>query len=780
MLALLLVFTHAAVMAQDDQDDPVPAVSDNDSTASIEEILITARKREENLQETPIAITALSGDQLRDRNVTNLMEVGSFAPNVIMATGSSGSGGGNNGTVYIRGVGQIDFLFTTDPGVGIYIDGVYHPRTLGAVMDLLDLERVEILRGPQGTLFGKNTIGGALNLISVKPTGETGGFAEVTIGEFNRLDFRGGVDFPVVEDKLFTRVSVSSKNRDGYGKRLNFDTGAVIDETGNEDQTAARGALRWLPSDRVTVDLSVDYTREREKSVPTTLLQFDDAGEFGGVPIALWNALIGGPSGTPMSSAFITGNEDTSYGTGPNGNTLDLWGVGLTIEADLGFATFKSITAYREMEATFGRDGDGSPLPVLETDQVQDQDQLSQEFQLSGVAMDEKLNWMAGAFYFDEFGRDRNQVVLTSGLFGALEALPTQLSGDPCAPPFVAPGCAGNPINPLLDLDFDIFNEIDITSWALFTQLTFDFTEQLSMTAGARYTYEEKDYTLEHRRIASNTFIVPYTQVGNDWSEVTPMASLSYQVSDDLMFYGSVSKGFKSGGYNGRPIVSSQVEAYDPEFVWAYEAGVKSEWFGNRLRVNAAVFFSDYEDIQFTAVTADPDTGTLLLDVDNLGNAEIKGVELEVEARPIENLDISAAVGYTDFEITKLLPTVTNLSLDAKQPRTPEWTANASIQYGWTFLANGFLTVRADWLYEDDSFSDPNNTPVIARKAHSIFNARLVYRHLEHDFEIALFGTNLTDKRVVVSGLSALDSFGTAEGFFNRPREWGASFRKNF
>ncbi len=771
-LVVLLVTGQPVAMAQEAEAES--------SSVTVEEIVVTARKREESIQETPIAVTAFSGEQLRERNLTNLMEIGSFAPNVTMATANGGSGGGNNGQVYIRGIGQIDFLFTTDPGVGIYIDGVYHPRTLGAVMDLLDLERIEILRGPQGTLFGKNTIGGALSLVSVKPTDIVEGFGEVTIGDFDRFDFRGSLNFPVVEERLLARVSVSAKNRDGYGKRLDYDTGEVIDRTGDEDQLAARLALRWLPSEKVTVDFNIDYTREREQSVPTTLIQFDDTGEFGGVPIALWNALIGGPSGMPMSSAFITGDEDTSYGTGPNRNTLDMWGTGLTVEVDLGFATLKSITAYREMEASFGRDGDGSPLPVLHTDQDQDQDQFSQEFQLYGSALDYRLDWLVGAFYFDEFGRDQNDVVLTSGLFGALEALPVQLTGAPCAPPFLAPGCPGNPINPLLDLDFDIFNEIDITSWALFGQLTYDFTDKLSLTAGARYSYEEKEYTLEHRRIASNTFIVPYTVVSDDWGEVTPMASLSYQATDDVMFYGSVSRGFKSGGFNGRPIVSSQVEAYDPEFVWAYELGIKSEWLENRLRVNAALFFSDYQDIQFTAVAADPNTGTLLLTVDNLGDAEIKGVELEVLARPVANLDISLAVGYTDFEITKLLPSVVDLTEDSVPPRTPEWTASGSVQYGWNIMRNGFLAVRGDWIYESESFADTQNTPSIARKAHSIFNARLTYSNVEGDWEIALFGTNLTDERVVVSGLSALTSFGTVEGFYNRPREWGASFRMNF
>lgn len=760
----------AGQLAQTDQSD---------EANTLDEIIVTARRREENLQSTPIAVTAITGEQLRKSGLGNLMEVGSFVPNVVMGTGQGGSGGGNNGQIYIRGVGQSDFLFTTDPGVGIYVDGVYFPRTLGAVLDLLDLERVEVLRGPQGTLFGKNTIGGAVNVISKKPSARRSGYAEVTVGDMSRIDLRGGINFPIVDDELFVKLAVSSKTRDGYGTRLDFLTGQKIDETGDEDQTALRGSLRWLPSAGTSVDFSVDYTREREKSLPTTLLFFDDTGALGGVPAILWNALIGFPSGMPMSSAFITGDEDTSFGTGPNENTLDQWGVSLTIEKDFESLSLKSITAFREMDATFGRDGDGSPLPFVHTDQVQDQNQISQEFQLSGSAFEDRLNWLFGVFYFDEFGRDVNEVVLTSGLFAALESIPVQLTGDPCAPPFVAPGCPGNPINPFLDLDFDIFNEIDITSYAAFAQGTFDLTEQLALTFGLRYTYEEKDYTLRHRRIASGAFIVPLTTVSNDWSEVTPMASIEYQWSDATMTYASIGRGFKSGGFNGRPTNSQEVESFDPELLTSFEIGAKTDLFDGRARLNAAAFFYDYTDLQFNSITADPATGTLLLIIDNVAEAEVKGVELEFQARPTRRLDVSLGVGYTDFEVTEVTPGVLDVTTSTQQPRTPEWTTSASVQYSLPLANASSLNARADWSYESESFADVQNTPIIVRDSHSIVNARLSYLS-QSGWEVAVFGTNLGDERVLVNGLQALNSFGTAEGFFNRPREWGLSVRKDF
>jgi len=757
--------------------------AESSGVQALEEIVVTARKREESLQETPIAVSAFSAADLEARSLDNLMDIGAFVPNVTMANAQGGSGGSNNGQIYIRGVGQSDFLFTTDPGVAIYIDGVFHPRTLGSSMDLLDLERIEILRGPQGTLFGKNTIGGAINVVSAKPTGEPGGYAEATFGSFDRTDFRGGVDF-ALSDTLFAKASVAYKNRDGWGKRLDFDTGETIDRTGDIDQVGGRLAFQWIASSDVSVDFSVDYSHWDQASVPTTLIDFDDTGAFGGVPTILWNALIGGPSGTPMSSAFITGDPDTSYGTGPNGNELDAWGMNATIEWDLGWGTLKSITAYREMEAAFGRDGDGSPLPIVHTNQNQDQDQFSQEIQLFGSSFDDKMNWLVGAFYFDEFGRDENDVVLTSGLFGALEGLPVQLSGAPCAPPFAAPGCPGNPINPLLDLDFNIFNEIDITSFAIFGQATMDISDKLSVTLGARFSYEEKEYLLEHRRIASNTFIVPLTTIDEDWSEPTYTAGLQYQWTDELMGYASISRGFKSGGFNGRPTVSGAVSSFDPEFVNSYEIGIKSEFFDRRVRVNAAAFYYDYEDLQFGAVTADPVSGSLLLVIDNVASAEVTGAELEVQIVAGEGLSISASVGYTDFDISKVDATVADITTDTKAIRTPKWSTSFSLEYTLPAQELGEFRIRGDWTYESKSFSDIQNTESIARDSHSLINARLTWEMSSNimggGWEAAVFGTNLTDKRILVSGLQALNSFGTAEGHFNRPREWGVSIRKSF
>lgn len=746
---------------------------------TLEEIVVTARKREESLQETPIAVSAFSANDMEQRNLSNLMEVGNFTPNVSISATTRGAGG-PSANVYIRGVGQDDFLFTTDPGVGIYIDGVYHPRTIGGVMDLLDLERVEVLRGPQGTLFGKNTIGGAINVVSAKPAEEFGGSAQISLGNQGRIHARGMVDLPIAEGSLYSKGAFSYKQRDGYGDRFDFTTGAKVDEDlGDEEQIAFRGALRWLASEDVTVDFSADYTEYDQNSLPTVLVAADPAG---GVPIQLWNALIGGPAGTPFDGRYlIPDNVEDSFGTGPNKVDFEGWGVNATIEWELDWVTLKSITAYREFEARFGRDGDGSPLDIVATDNRQDQDQFSQELQAYGSAFDDRLNWQAGIFYFEEFGRDQNQVVLASGLFNALEAIPGQLTGAPCAAPFLAPGCPGNPINPALDLNFNIFNEIDITSVAVFSQGTFEVTDKLSVTAGLRYTYESKDYTLEHSRPASGTFIVPLTLVEDSWNEMTPMGNIQYQWTDDFMTYFTVSKGFKSGGFNGRPtVLSAAVDTFDPEKVTSFELGLKSEWLDSRLRFNAAIFRMDYSDLQVNVVSFQPSTGTLVLRTDNIGDADVEGVELEMQFVPAEGWELGWNLGYLNFEITELDPSITDITVENENVRTPEWTTSAYAQYSWPWQGYGEFSARVDWAFEDESESDITNTPQLRRRAHSIINARLSFQMPQNGWEVTLFGSNLGDTRYIENGISALNSFGTIEAVYNRPREYGVTIKKSF
>jgi len=787
-MVLAALMTGTSAYAADE------AVAPEEATFAIEEIMVTARKRAESVQETPIAITALSAGQLEKRSLTNLMEIGAYIPNVVMNNSPSSSGGGNNSQIYIRGIGQSDFLFTTDPGIGIYVDGVYHPRTLGGVMDLLDLERVEVLRGPQGTLFGKNTIGGAIALTSQKPAGDGTGYLEVTTGRFDRLDIRGSFDV-ALSDTLAMKASMSSKNRDGHGKRLEFGTDKVLDTSGDENATSARIALRWTPSEDVTVDFTGDYTREREKGVPVVLAFFDDNGaQFAGLA-GLWNAIVGGPAGQTMSSDFIIGNGNRydSYATGGNINTLDAYGMSMDVDWAINDSlSLRSITAYRQMEAFFNSDTDGSPLQYVETDQAQDQNQISQEFQLIGTSFDDKLDWVVGAFYFDEFGRDDNKVRLASGLFNALEGLPGTLACLPPTPdlvvpcgvdPFfltgVVPGGPGNSANVGLDLDLNVFNEIDIKSYAVFTQGTYQVSDKISITGGVRYSYEEKDYFLNHTRENSGAVIIGNHTISESWSSFTPMGSIDYKINEDALVYASVTKGFKSGGFNGRPISATAVSSFDPESVLSYEIGFKTDWYDNRLRLNGAVFHANYTDMQLGSISANAN-GILELRIQNAGKAKIKGFELELQARPVANLDIIGSLGYVDFEITELDAGVEDFDINARAMKTPEWNFSLGAQYTVEIDNSNQVSLRGDWTYQSETEQNVQNTEFIRSPGYGLLNTRLTYENLDNNWEVALFVTNLTDKAYITNGYQTLTSFGTANVSYGRPREWGLTVKKRF
>ena len=749
-----------------------PGSAETAENYRLEEIIVTARKLEESLQSTPISITALTGDALKARNLDSLTELGAYAPNVQMNVGGGGSGGGNNAQIYMRGVGQIDFLFTTDPGVGVYVDGVYHPRSLGTNVDLLDVERVEILRGPQGTLFGKNTIGGAISLISQKPNQDREFEAEITAGSFDRRDFRIAWNTPLT-DELAARLSFSSKNRDGYAKVRDFDTREVIDHQGDVDTLAGRLALRWNASDVTQIDFSIDFAKEREQSSPTTLVQFEAMNGLA----PLWNGLVGFPSNSPMTTEFISAGR-SSFGNGPNRNKLDAWGTALHIQHEFDDISVKSITAYRVNDGSFGRDGDGSPNSYVHTNQDQEGDYWTQELQISGTAMGDRLHWLGGVFYMDENGVDDNDVRLASGLFQALEGLPAAII---CLGPGGTPPCAGgagNPVNAALDLDFDIHNEIDIQSFAVFGYATFDLSDKLSFSLGVRYTEEEKDYTLNHLRVNSGVPIVPLTTVSEKWDEFSPKVSLDYQFNKDVLAYVSISRGFKSGGFNGRPTVASEVESYDPEFVTTYEVGAKAEFADNRVRLNGAFFFNDYEDIQITSVSAD-DTGNLILVVDNAAKADVYGFELELLASLSEGFSLSAGLGYIHARY-KDVGTATEIIKSSRFVKTPKWSGNIGLQYEFAAGINGNIRLRTDLSFTGKVYHDPQNTESIAQGSLALLSAQVVYEQTEQEWEVVLGMTNLTDKKYIVAGLQALASFGTAEATYATPRQFAISFRKWF
>jgi iron complex outermembrane recepter protein len=761
-----MIFASCASVALAQEE--APAAPD-----ALQEIIVTAERRPENLQTTPISLTALTGATLESRGVVDVSGVGDLVPNMTTTAGTSGSGGNSNLQLYIRGVGQFDFLAATDPGVGVYVDGVYYSRAMGGIFDLLDVERIEVLRGPQGTLFGKNALGGAVQVVTAKPTGELAGTLEATYGRFNRVDVRGSLNMPIYEDRAALRVSFSSKTADPYGKRLDFTTGRDLgNDMGDQDDLTARATLLLKPADRLEVLVSYDRTREREQSAPVALAGTDQTQ----APVVLWNALVGGPAGTPFDNRYVTSgaNAFTSYATAPSPSDLDVAGGSATITWRGDALEAKSITAYRSLDAVFGVDQDASPLNYSSTYDTDAQHQFSQELQFSGAVLQDRLQWLVGGFYFNERTSDANNVRLLTGLYPALQALPGPLDGSPLSNP-TAPGGFGNPLNLSLDLNFNLDSVFRTRSYAAFSQETFALTDRLSLTAGIRYTQECKTSTVSEFRTQSLTYVIdPGTEVGASYSATTPKGSIDYRFTDDLYGYLSYSEGFKSGGFNGRPTAPQELTSFNPEHLKSYELGTKATLWDRRIRLNADIYYANYTDIQLR--TNSLQNGLLVVSVGNAGAARIEGFETELTLVPVSGLQFRESVGFTDFKYTAL-GDVPGLTLESQPIKTPRWTNSLSAQYSLP-TGVGSLTFLGDWIFRTKSYADAVNTPILATPTYSLFNARTTLEFPGDHWSLAAYVNNIADKRVVSDGFT-VEGLGFYDVSYLPPREWGltAQFR---
>nr|WP_166178595.1 TonB-dependent receptor [Altererythrobacter segetis] len=788
----LAVTLPAAAWAQDDPDaaaKPVAKSTDEQGASQqteedrgLETIVVTARKREENLQDTPISISAFSSDTLNSRQVTNIAEIGNFAPNVSFEKGAASSGSSFVLTTFIRGVGQSDFNLTIDPGVGLYVDGVYVSRSVGALLDTADVQSVQVLRGPQGTLFGKNTIGGAIVVTSKKPSSSFEAEAEATTGRYNRADFRGMLNVPV-SDILKLRATVSYQSRDGYVKRL-----VDGEKMGNQNSLAGRLQALIEPSSNFSILLSGDYTHTREEALPTTLLAvngstdpslnlFSQFYNWVAAPIAAGHPplTICGAPGVPAptsdprcySSRWITGNNYTTNASAPNTSDLDLWGVSAVMDWDIGVANLKSITAYRKLSSHFFLDNDSSPLHVLEASNDYYQKQFSQEFQLTGKAFDDRLNWLVGLFYLKEKGTDRNHLIASLADF---------LSGG----------------------------FVDNDSYAAFAQGTYKLTDALSVTLGGRYTDETKRFlpdqliTLDKTGgsilFLSRLFIPDLTLNPNGdrilppiWGttrskEFTPSVSVDYRLTPDVLGYVSYSKGFKSGGFTQRVFPPlPQVPNFNPEFVTSYEAGIKTEFFDHRLRVNAAAFLAHYNGLQITVF--DPSGalfGGATPTTRNAGRARIQGFELETETRLAEWLLLNGDLGYTDAKYVEVSPLATEVTLNSKLPYVPKWTATGGVTIGSFELPFGKISFRGDVSYKGSQFLTANNTPVLFQKAVTLVSASASISDQDEHWTLSAGVTNLTNEKYLTAGYESLGAAGFAEGTYSRGSEWFLRLRYRY
>ncbi|CAN5477632.1 TonB-dependent receptor [soil metagenome] len=732
--------------------------ANTDATTTEGDILVTARRQSERLQDVPIAVTAFSGDALASRSVDTLDQIAKYTPNIRFDGAAALSGGNYNATVFIRGVGQNDFAIFSDPGVGFYVDDVYYARSIGSVLDAVDLESVQVLRGPQGTLFGKNTVGGAVLITTGQP--DTSGFSgkiEGTYGSFNRIDVKGYVNIPIVADRVALRLSGASIHRDGYVKRL-LDGGTE----GNRNADSLRAKLRIKATDDLTIDISGDYTRARENSAPSKLIAVANAPGITGTPfLTNYNAYIApglgitAPNGQKtLNASFITDDPFTTYATGRNRNDLDLWGVQGVIRYGIGNAELKSITAYRDMKAGFNRDGDNTPFTFRETVNDDKQWQFSQELQLTGKAVDDRLSYVLGGYYFKEKASDIARADLALGL--------------------QPPAALTPPYTPAVFIQ----NYTNNYSYAFFGQASFEILPRLNIEVGGRYNKDHKVFTSINTRQRDNVQFINVTREAS-WSAFTPHVGVNYKPSQDILLYASYSKGFKQGGFNGRPLASAdEVTAYEPETLDSYEIGIKADLLDHTLTANLAGFHSIYKNIQLTV------NQTPLNFVANAASGKIDGLELELIARPARWFKANASLGYLDARYTSigqgLGPTqVLPITLDSKFVKTPKFTATAGVEASHEFDQGGKLSLRGDLTMYSRIYQDVANTPLITEPGYVLANARLTYALPGDAIQLSAFVTNLTNALYLASG-NASGAFGLAEVSYGRPREWGISASYRF
>ncbi len=794
------------------------------SSNQLQTIVVTAEKRSENVQKVPIAITAFTSSELQNKGIGDLNQLSNLTPNVNLDGGSPFSGDNSVLSASIRGIGQDDFAFNTEPGVGVYLDGVYLARTIGANVDLLDVQRIEVLKGPQGTLFGRNTIGGAISIVTRDPASTFGWKAEATTGSRNRRDIAASVDVPIT-DKLLSTWTFSSVERDGYQKVIpfpnpgnySFDPVSPINggttsynTLGGQNRQAVRGKLVWDASDNVKVEIIADWTHQDQPAIANTVLQtFPNTPGAAGSIAALYNACLDGsaalflpPNGyhalcelprnggtlpplagsnlLPVSpSAEQTGNIDTTYANGPNFAKYDVEGFNGTVTWSVADnLTLKSITGYRHILWNIGTDLDGSANhgEWQSVTDKQRQQQVSEELQAVGNTLNDRLNYVFGLYFFYEDGFVHDWVPFDGSL---------------------------------LSVEDSGLNDLKTSSYAAYIHADYKITDKLGIAVGARYSIDHKQFLGGQQDLnglaykasgcyppngSANALLDPTIPVGvtcqqalgfpvagqpyryfpDGWNtrnfyEFTPTASLQYQFTDNFMAYVSWSKGFKSGGWTTRlsaPIATGDLAEYGPEKAKTTEGGFKSQWFNHRLQINGAGFYTDYTGIQLNQqIGASPV-------LKNLGDADIFGGELETVAALSDGFTIASNLAYLHAEYTHLDPSVgTSVTLSSKLPKTPEWKYTLNPKYEIDLNNGRAIQFQAVYTYVSSLYNDSLNTPLLKRPALDLLDASVSFSFNDGQYVITAGGANMTDRRYITTG-SVNYAGGQVDGTYNAPAEW--------
>lgn len=721
------------------------------------EIIVTAQFRSQDVQKTPLSITAVNAAMLEARSQTNVAAVANHAPNVTLTNAQNGLGGPQATAITIRGVGQTDFNLALEPGVGMYVDDVYYGTMYGSMLDLLDLDRVEILRGPQGTLSGKNSEGGSVKLFSKAPSGHDEGYVEAGIGSFHHRLLRAGVNFAIVPNKLFLRVTGLAESQDGYVKRYDYQcftgnradqlglipsltgggpNGCQLGTEGGKNVLALRAALRWEIAEGIDSTITVDDTRDRSDPAPTVLTH---QGTWHGPSFNLLGAP--GPNLTanfvpPPGSYYNFANYCALYATtsqycvNPT-NRLDAWGVSNVLNVDLGGGfSLKSITAFRKLNQLAIKDSDVSPASRVINQWNVDYKQFTQELRLNG-SIGDVADWTVGGFYFHANAIQGGRI----NLDGAVDNII----------PFYVP------------VDFLFNDPVKIESKSAFAHIEVHPFQGLTLTGGLRYTDDFKSYgfvrtpapgytpgIIDSSINATNGAKGTFQGSRWDWR-----AAVAYQATPDINLFAQVATGFKGGGINPRPFYVLQVQPFSPETVTSYEAGIKSQFLDHRVRLNISAFHNDYKNIQLTLVSCPalipPGAPPNCYLPANVGSATINGAEVEAELRPIEGLMIDSSLSYLDFQYKSVNPAALVLLSD-KPPFTPKWKFSAGIQYEIGLGSTGSITPRFDYQTQSEQYSAARNFPNDRIGPYGVANGRLTYRSADDKWQVSLSVTNIFDK----------------------------------
>ncbi|HET6941795.1 MAG TPA: TonB-dependent receptor, partial [Sphingomicrobium sp.] len=666
--------TNAEAQQQPPAGGSTAATNNEDEDTATGDIVVTARRTDERLQRVPSSISAFNEralDRIQAQDTTGLQGA---VPNLNIV---QGRGSSNATNIFIRGIGQPDALQTFDPAVGVYVDDVYLSRIRGNQLDLLDVERIEVLRGPQGTLYGKNTIGGAIKFISRKPGDELHAEGSASIGSYSQFDLRGNISGPLSEG-ISAGVSIMRSSRDGFVEDRNDDR-----DYNDRDSFGVRGALAFTPSSNVRIDLTADYSH-------------DDAALNVGRPV---NNLVTFSGGIlvvtdPVGSGKYKWKGETTPGL-PNSTKLTHFGFAGTAAIDLTDAlTFKSITAYRNLETDDYVDIDATRYEVGDVFVGVDQHQFSQEFQLAYTS--DKLNGVTGLYYLNE----------------DIESHQEAFADDLLGPAFLNSGF-------LRTID----DKLNTKSYAAYANASYEIVPAVRLSAGIRYTEEKKDYwrttsTFFSLLPAFNTTYA-FAPPKGKWHDTSPMVSLDWQATPDTMVYARVAKGFKSGGFNGRANTVAESTEYDPETVWSYEAGFKTT-IAKQLRLNGSVFYNDYKDFQarVSGLDTDPVTGlpSPKLSVLNAGKLRIQGAELEASWTPVQNLLIDGQLGYLDaeykeFDDARFIAFGGDRSFQTPA-FAPKWTLRLGTQYTFDLGGTGGITIGGQTRYRSRQALAVDNTLV--------------------------------------------------------------------